>query len=64
MILFFLVMKAANALSDTFLRVYEKIKEFCPEDIMKLSEWRKELAVTVLSIIIVIFIFQLQILNN
>ena len=57
-------MEAANALSDTFLRVYEKIKEFCPEDIMKLSEWRKELAVTVLSIIIVIFIFQLQILNN
>ena len=57
-------MKAAHALSDTFLRVYEKIKEFCPEDIMKFSEWRKELAVTVLSIIIMIFSFELQILNK
>ena len=64
MILFFLFMKAAHALSDTFLRVYEKIKEFCPEDIMKLSEWRKELAVTVLSIIIMSFSFELQILDK
>ena len=64
MILFFLFMKPAYGLSDTFLRVYEKIKEFCPENIMKLSEWRKELAVTVLSIIIMIFSFELQILNK
>ena len=49
MILYFLLWKATYGLSESFLKIYESIKRFCPDNIMEIGQWRKELLITVIS---------------